>query len=168
MGKTLHLMRHAKSSWSDPAQGDRERGLNKRGQRDAPRMGQALSRLLEPQQICASPARRAQATLEGVMQGWPELDALQHRCEEELYTFSAGDLLDWLSDQSPEQDCLFLLGHNPALTELCNFLCGHAVIANVPTAGYVGLHVSSDSWSSFASGVAVLHQQLFPKELNHA
>jgi phosphohistidine phosphatase len=168
MSRTLHLLRHAKSSWSEAALGDRERGLNKRGQRDAPRMGQALSRLLQPLPVCASPARRAQATLEGVMQGWPELASLDHRCEEDLYTFSAGDLLDWLGDQSAEEDSLFLLGHNPALTELCNFLCGKTVIANLPTAGYVGLHLACESWSSLAGGVAVLDQQLFPRDLGYA
>ena len=41
--KTLHLLRHAKSSWDNPGQPDRERGLNKRGKRDAPRMGEALA-----------------------------------------------------------------------------------------------------------------------------
>ena len=46
--KTLHLLRHAKSAWDDPGLGDRERGLNKRGQRDGPLMGAALSELLEP------------------------------------------------------------------------------------------------------------------------
>ena len=42
MAKQLHLLRHAKSSWTNAALGDRERELNKRGRRDAPRMGRAL------------------------------------------------------------------------------------------------------------------------------
>ena len=41
--KTLHLMRHAKSSWSPPPRDDHQRDLNVRGRRDAPRMGRALA-----------------------------------------------------------------------------------------------------------------------------
>ena len=40
--KTLLVLRHAKSSWSDPALDDHERPLNKRGRRDAPRMGELV------------------------------------------------------------------------------------------------------------------------------
>lgn len=46
--KTLHLLRHAKSAWDNPAVVDRERGLNKRGRRDAPRMGAALAARMPP------------------------------------------------------------------------------------------------------------------------
>jgi phosphohistidine phosphatase len=40
--KTLLLLRHAKSSWKDTDLDDHDRPLNKRGKRDAPRMGQLL------------------------------------------------------------------------------------------------------------------------------
>ena len=40
--KTLLLLRHAKSSWSDPTLPDHDRPLNKRGIHDAPRMGKLL------------------------------------------------------------------------------------------------------------------------------
>mgnify|MGYP002063627733 CR=1 FL=1 len=40
--KTLYLMRHAKSSWKSPKLDDFERPLNKRGLRDAPRMGELI------------------------------------------------------------------------------------------------------------------------------
>jgi len=39
MKKTLFLMRHAKSSWDDPAQEDHDRPLNERGLKNATRMG---------------------------------------------------------------------------------------------------------------------------------
>ena len=71
--KTLHLLRHAKSSWDEPWANDRERGLNKRGRRDAPRMGRALCAELQPMPVFVSPARRAQLTLEGVCETWPDM-----------------------------------------------------------------------------------------------
>ena len=40
--KTLLVLRHAKSSWHDASREDHERPLNKRGRRDAPRMGDGM------------------------------------------------------------------------------------------------------------------------------
>jgi phosphohistidine phosphatase len=165
MSKQLHLLRHAKSSWSDAASSDRQRGLNKRGRRDAPRMGQALSELLAAQVIAASPARRAQATLEGLIEGWPALGELNHRREEDLYTFSAGELRDWIAGQADEASSLFLLGHNPALTDLANWLCGETVLMNLPTAGYVGMELACEHWSELRSGCAHVRHTLFPREI---
>lgn len=166
MAKQLHLLRHAKSSWDDVSLSDRERGLNKRGRRDAPRMGAALAQTLEPQVITASPARRAQATLAGLIEGWPALGEMDHRSEETLYTFSAGELLDWIIGQHSGEASLFLLGHNPGLTELVNWLCGESVLLNLPTAGYVGLELACDDWSAIEPGCAHVLYSLFPKEIS--
>ena len=165
MSRQLHLLRHAKSSWSEVTLSDRERGLNKRGCRDAPRMGGALAEFLEPQLITASPARRAQATLEGLVEGWPALGDLDHCSDEALYTFSARELLDWITVRPAAQSSLFLLGHNPGLTDLVNWLCGEAVLMNLPTAGYVGLDLACEDWSGIEPGCACLRYSLFPKEL---
>ncbi|SVD45796.1 uncharacterized protein METZ01_LOCUS398650, partial [marine metagenome] len=40
--KTLLILRHAKSSWNNLDLPDYDRPLNKRGKRDAPRMGDFL------------------------------------------------------------------------------------------------------------------------------
>lgn len=165
MSKQLHLLRHAKSSWGDTGLSDRERGLNKRGRRDAPRMGQALSELLDAQVISASPARRAQATLDGLIEGWPALGELDHRREEALYTFSAAELLGWIESQADEPPALFLLGHNPGLTDLANWLCGETVLMNLPTAGYVGMELACERWSGLQAGCARVRHTLFPREI---
>jgi len=40
--KILLLLRHAKSSWDDPALPDHDRPLTERGKKDAKRIGQLL------------------------------------------------------------------------------------------------------------------------------
>jgi phosphohistidine phosphatase SixA len=40
--KLVLILRHAKSSWKHPDLNDHDRPLNKRGKRDAPRMGELL------------------------------------------------------------------------------------------------------------------------------
>ena len=71
--KRLCLLRHAKSCWRDADLEDADRPLNKRGRRDAPRMGAALGRRMEPLQFHCSPARRARLTFAGLSDGWPGL-----------------------------------------------------------------------------------------------
>ncbi len=134
--KTLHLLRHAKSSWDEPYRSDRERGLNKRGRRDAPRMGRALAAEIDPLPVLVSPARRAQLTLAGVCDGWPAMAGLTHQTLEELYTFSADDVVDLLRECDDARDEVFLIGHNPAFTDLVNYLAGGDPLDNLPTAGY--------------------------------
>ena len=65
--KLLLILRHAKSSWKDPDLDDHDRPLNKRGRRDAPRMGRLLRKEdLLPDLILSSTAVRARMTAEMV------------------------------------------------------------------------------------------------------
>jgi phosphohistidine phosphatase len=163
--KTLHLLRHAKSSWDQPQLSDRDRGLNKRGKRDAPRMGEALSQRMAPMRIAVSPARRAQATLDGLCEGWMALGDVPHSTQEDLYTFSAEDLFDWIAQQDDGDPALFILSHNPGLTDLVNTLAGDYVLDNLPTVGYVELALQIDHWRDLRQGCAVVEYSLFPKQL---
>ena len=163
--KNLHLLRHAKSSWDNPRQPDRERGLNNRGKRDAPRMGEALAQRMAPMAVDASPARRAQLTLDGVCDGWPALAEMDHRTVEDLYTFSAEDLFEWLRGRDDEQSAVFIIGHNPALTDLANALAGDDGLANLPTAGYLELSLQIDRWRDIRQGCALIEFSLFPRQL---
>jgi phosphohistidine phosphatase len=65
--KSILVLRHAKSSRKDPDLTDHNRPLNKRGKRDAPRMGRLLKKEdLVPDIIISSTAIRARATAEAV------------------------------------------------------------------------------------------------------
>ena len=68
--KTLYLLRHAKSSWDNPALSDRDRPLNARGERDARLMGDALGKRLSPMRLHVSPAERAQKTFRKLCASW--------------------------------------------------------------------------------------------------
>jgi len=61
--KTILILRHAKSSWKHSELSDHDRPLNKRGEREAPRVGQLLrDEGLLPEVILSSTARRARDT----------------------------------------------------------------------------------------------------------
>ena len=165
MSKELILLRHAKSAWDDATASDRDRGLNRRGRRNAPQMGRALADMLDPMIIHASPARRAQLTLGGLQDGWPALQDLEHETDEDLYTFSAEDLVRWLHSRGDDEASLFLICHNPAFTDLVNWLCDDMVLENLPTAGFARLELAISSWSELSRGCGRLLDTLFPREL---
>ena len=163
--KTFHLLLHSKSSWDQPGLSDRERGLNKRGRRDAPRMGEALAQRMAPVSVAVSPARRAQLTLDGLCDGWSALGDVQHYTQEDLYTFASEDLVAWIAAQDDGHEALFMIGHNPALTDLVNTLTGEYALDNLPTAGYVALSLRIDRWSEVGQGCGSIEYSLFPKQL---
>ena len=168
--KTVYLLRHAKSSWGDPALPDIERPLNTRGERDAPRMGAALGERYSPMTFSVSPAARAQATFAGIQTAWPGLRAEQGRTEAALYTFDYRKLLEWIEGQSDEASALALIGHNPALTELIHYFAGPTHLAHLPTAGWAELRIDIDCWSlvDLARGCGELVYSLVPRTLREA
>ena len=165
MSKELYLLRHAKSDWDDPSLDDRDRVLNERGRRNAPAMGAALGESMQPMSVRVSPAQRAQLTLAGLQDGWPDLRQCEHQVVEALYTFASGDLVDYIREQDDAEPALFLLGHNPGLTGLVNWVCGETVIANLPTAGFAHLSLDIDSWPELQAGCGRMARSLYPRDL---
>ena len=155
-------MRHAKSSWKDSGLDDRERPLNKRGERDAPEMGARLAkRTGRPDLIVSSPAVRALTTAWIIAKklGFARKDIV---VKERLYGANLHDLLDVIGDTDESAATLMLFGHNPGLTELANHL-GPRPIPNLPTCGVLDLKFETDTWVAvaYARGDEVLFE--FPK-----
>ncbi len=147
--KRLFLIRHAKSSWSDPTASDYERKLNKRGKRDAPFMGERLAKhKVMPDAIYASPAKRARKTALAIAKkiGFPR-DNITF--DQDIYTFSIRELLEVLQNIPDEESAVFLVGHNYAITDLAVTLT-QASIDNVPTAGVVGIDLYITAWKDVA------------------
>ncbi len=120
--KTLTIVRHAKSSWNEQGLSDRKRPLNKRGQRDAPRMGKRIADAgIRPSLIVSSPATRAWTTAQFIAEelSYP-VEFLQR--ENSLYLASLNDILDVIVDQDDGFNSLMVVGHNPGLTNMVNFL----------------------------------------------
>lgn len=150
--RRLILVRHAKSSWTDPGLPDFDRPLNQRGRRDAPLMGQRLAETgWLPDRIVASPAQRARDTarLLAVALGYPEADIAW---EPAIYEAEAHDLLAVVRRSAAELATIMLVGHNPGITDLTTLLTGRMVEA-VPTAGIVRLSVhEASTWRALRPG----------------
>ena len=143
--KTLTLVRHAKSSWKDTSLSDRKRPLNRRGERDAPVMGKRIvEHGIRPSLIISSPATRAWATAKVIANeiGYPN-EFLQR--EDDLYLASLNDILDVIAAQDNGFNHLMVVGHNPGLTDMANFL-SPGLTHNLPTAGVVSVQIDRDDW----------------------
>ncbi len=159
--KKLYLVRHAKSDWSDPGKSDFERGLNKRGKRSIPLMAKALKkRGIMPDLILSSGAKRAKKTAKGLAK---ELDYKgEILFDDALYFTEPEEMMEKIRDTDDRCETLFLVGHNPEMTELSNLLTG-TYIDNIPTLGIVGMTLPIKKWKAFEAHQAEMDFFIFPK-----
>jgi phosphohistidine phosphatase len=131
--KYVLLMRHAKSSWSDPSLSDHQRPLKKRGQRDAPRMGRLIAEQgLIPDEILCSTAVRAVETVEGFLSTCPFEGQVQ--ALDRLYHADYLVYLNALRSLPDQAERAMIVGHNPDMNEFLEMMGGfdeHMVTAAV-------------------------------------
>jgi phosphohistidine phosphatase len=127
--RQLLLLRHAKSSWADPAQSDHARPLNSQGRQAAAAVREALRELgLVPDVVLVSSARRTLQTLEA-LSPWDETPIIEPM--NGLYLASATQILQLVRGVSQTVRSLMVVGHNPGLHDLAMALVGaHAMSSN--------------------------------------
>ena len=161
--KTLTIVRHAKSSWSDPRLSDRERPLNRRGERDAPVMGKRIADAgIRPSLIVSSPATRAWTTARVIAEKLSYPTEFLQR-ENQLYLASLNDLLDLVVAQDDGFNSLIIVGHNPGLTDFVNFL-SPGLTNNLPTTGVVAVNIDQDHWQLHEQPRIELLMHDYPKK----
>lgn len=145
--KKLLILRHAKSSWDHPDLADMDRPLNKRGLRDAPRMGAWLrQQKLLPDTIASSPAERAKTTARLFAEacGYTK----QVKQVSEFYGGGPEAYVHWL--QKLPEDCgiVLVVGHNPDLETLLTILTGE--VAALPTGALAEVELNVARWAALA------------------
>jgi phosphohistidine phosphatase len=146
--KLLSILRHAKSSWSDSSLPDHDRPLNKRGLRDAPRMGELIREQgLVPDAILSSTALRARETVLAVAAatGFPDEVCFVRR----LYGAGPDDYLEVLTALSDDFEHAMVVGHNPGLEELVTRVVGEP--HTLPTAALAVVELPIESWKGLDS-----------------
>ena len=119
--KELLLLRHGKSDWNTDTS-DFERSLNKRGKRNTKQIGKwLLENNLQPDLIISSPAKRALSTAQTVSQAMSLPINLIH-VDERIYAAEIDDLLKIMSEIPDTVHRLLLVGHNPSMEELLEYL----------------------------------------------
>jgi phosphohistidine phosphatase len=169
MKRQLLLLRHAKSSWSEPDLPDRERPLAARGRRAAAALGARLARRrLVIHRVLCSPARRTRETL-ALLALDPTLPV---DYGETLYLASARALLARLRRLPPRVRSVLVIGHDPGLDHLARSLAARGrkealqrLSEGFKTGALAELRVPEGGWRSLAAGAAYLERFTRPKDL---
>ena len=120
----LLLMRHAKSSWSDGSLSDHERPLNKRGEKAAIHVGEALvARGYAPDIIWSSDAVRTRQTAMRLIRAIPGAQTVNYNSN--FYHAGLETVLTICGKQIEPEGKLMLLGHNPGWAALHEYFTGH-------------------------------------------
>jgi phosphohistidine phosphatase len=167
VAKRLVLLRHAKSSWSEPGLADHDRPLNGRGRRAAPVVGRHLRDAgLVPDLVLCSSAVRARATLAGL--GLPE--EVDVRIEDDLYGADPDEIVARLRTVPDHVGSVLVIAHNPGLEELTELLVADARSCpdRFPTAAVAELRLPIERWDDLAPHRAVLASFVTPRELDGA
>lgn len=160
MTRELLVFRHGKSDWTSDAPSDFERPLAKRGKKTVKQMGAWIEEQGHlPDCILSSPALRAKQTTLRLCRfaGIPETGITWVQA---FYEAGTNAFLEALADCPKSKERVLVVGHNPGLEDLVDYLCGGPLERPMdgkllPTAALARLEMPAD-WSRLAPGCAHL------------
>ncbi len=162
--KYITFIRHAKSSWDEQDLTDYERPLKNRGKRDIVLMVENVIKNIEqPDGIFVSNAIRASETFDLINQDMNYPDTIVFR-RDYLYTFDWHELLTIIRSFDNNLNDVFVIAHNPALTEVINYLSFEKKLLNLQTTGVCRLKLDADSWKNISKDCGEILLYHFPKE----
>lgn len=169
--KTLFLLRHAKSSWSNPGLKDFDRPLSGRGRKAAPKMGAFMAEKgLKPDLVLSSSSKRTRETFARFEEGFGE--ALPVRFLDDLYHSSAGLMLNLAQNAPDDVEKLMLIGHNPGMQDAALSFLAYGPEADIerldykfPTAALAHFTFHAEVWPDVDFGEGKLERLVYPKEL---
>jgi phosphohistidine phosphatase len=165
MKRRLIVLRHAKSDWDTDAASDHARPLNKRGRRDAPRVGEHLASLgWVPERVVSSDSTRTRETWDLMRDAFdPPPDVTFTR---RLYHAGIAPVRDVLAEVPGAVGTVMVIGHNPGWESVVQILSGLDV--PMSTANAALLEVDAPSWVEGAALDAAwrLVDVVRPKEIS--
>lgn len=161
--KNLYLIRHAKSDWDNPKLSDRERPLNKRGKRDAPKMAEILHKKnIDPQLLISSPSVRTMTTAKYFCEKL-KYDYNKITVDNDIYLASLETLISIIKNMDDNLNSVVMFAHNPGITELVNNLSKEKV-NNVPTCGIAAISFEANHWNEINKSNSSLVFFEYPKK----
>jgi len=174
MIRTVFLLRHAKSSWDDPALDDFDRPLNARGLKAAPGISTHMAAQgWRPEAILCSTARRTRETLALVL---PHLDTPpEPEFRDDLYLAEWTHLFAVLRELPDRHRSAMLVGHNPGLEQLATALASVPIEGDDPLLGRLAekfptgalavLAFEVARWRQLPAGAGALQAFIRPRDL---
>jgi phosphohistidine phosphatase len=167
--RTVILLRHGKSSWSDPTIDDLDRPLAPRGKRASRLIAKYMRRKkIRPALVLCSPSLRTRQTLEAIESSLGKKSAVE--LAPQLYAATETELLERLRALPDSVASVMLIGHNPGLHDLARALASRGsdlprLEEKFPTGALATLVVEGDTWAGLEPGDAELVHYVVPREL---
>ena len=144
--KTLLLVRHAKSSWDDPAMKDFDRPLNERGKNDAPVMAKRLlDKKIKIDAFVSSPAKRAKKTCKYFVEEYGRKKE-EIILKDELYEAGEENFFSVIKSMDNNHESAAIFSHNPGITYFANILTD-VRIDNMPTCSVFAVRLHTNKWA---------------------
>ena len=168
MSKTLFILRHAKSDWSDVDLDDIKRPLKPRGTRDARLIGDwlhhyCLENDVDSMHALVSPAVRAATTYDVVARSLTGI-ARGHTRTEDMYMADSAEMLEMIRACNHAEDALMLVGHNPGMHDLVEELTSLS-LDRFPTCAVACIEFDVRSWDTMVPKRYRASQFIRPKLL---
>jgi len=121
-------------------------------------------RKISPDLILSSLAFRAQLTADRLAKKIGYRNGIHYM--EELYLVRPKTIMNVVSLQDDHYNSIFLIGHNPELTEFANILIEDD-FTKLPTLGIVAIDLDIDSWSEIGDTKGVVNFFIYPKQFKY-
>lgn len=147
--KTLHIVRHGKSTWELTDVDDFDRPLTSRGissnhiiaSRFAASFGNVDS-------ILTSPAVRALSTAVSLART-AGISLQKIKLEPHLYFSGVNEIITLIEATSNDIDSLMVVGHNPDLTDVANHFVP-SITDEMPTSSIASIRFNIESWADIS------------------
>jgi phosphohistidine phosphatase len=167
----LLLLRHAKAEKGEPGMSDRDRPLNARGYKDAPRIGAYMAHhALRPDRAVVSDSRRTRETWEGLITALPR--APKATFEDALYHAAPETILELVRESPRSAQCVLMVGHNPGLHDAARLLIAAGDLAarerlteGLPTSGLLVIDFAGNDWKKLQPRSGRLERFITPGSL---
>ena len=166
MQKKIFLVRHAKTEEGSLEKKDFDRVLTNRGLQDATRLGKyCSSNYSKPDQVLSSDAARAFATAE-LIASQVGYEISRIHINHEIYQASVRTLLQLVNDFKDDWNSVMIVGHNPPINYLSEYLSG-ADIGHMNTGSCAVINFESDSWAEISQNSGELEEYIVAKKLDN-
>jgi len=159
--RLLHLIRHAKSDWSVPAQKDFDRILNTRGLHDAPMMAERFfSKFPNPKMFCVSAAKRTRETADLFSLNYSDKISSIHLYQE-LYHANDDVLMEFVTSLPNSEMEVAVFTHNNGISEFASRLSRQNI--DMPTCAIATFEVEEE-WAYLNPSNCILLHFDYPKK----
>lgn len=161
MAKHLYLLRHAEAAAKESRQDDKNRELTQAGIKDSLHMGAWFrEQKVEFDLIVSSSAFRAEQTASLTAEGM-KLEHPRILLEDVLYDASVRQFLDYINNIEDAYSNVLVVGHNPAISYLAEYLT-KGDIGDMPSGALAITLFDFPSWKSVTENSGQLVTYIAP------